>query len=140
MLDNKRSKSKDKSREEKRKEKEERRKEKERKKKEKEERRAKEREERRIRRQMRPKKDPLPEEIRGDELLAKPDSVVRLDVLFSFGLLTSSDRPVFTNYMDAVERIVLRTCDKTPTLTGRVRYDSVYPPYVQEYKTDGKLW
>ena len=79
-----------------------------------------------------------PEEIEGDALLSTPATVVRLDVLFSFGLLTSSNNPVFTNYMTAVETIVERTVMNNATLAEYVWYDPVYPPFVQDYKTDGK--
>ena len=79
-----------------------------------------------------------PEEIEGDALLSTTASVVRLDILFSFGLLTASNEPVFTNYMNAVETIVKRTLVNDAALAELVWYDPVYPPFVQEYKTDGK--
>lgn len=78
-----------------------------------------------------------PEEIEGDALLSTPATVVRLDVLFSFGLLTASNEPVFTNYMTAVETIVKRTVEKNTMLAEYVWYDPVYPPFVQDYKIDG---
>jgi len=79
-----------------------------------------------------------PEEIEGDALLSTPATVVRLDILFSFGLLTASNEPVFTNYMTAVETIVKRTVMNDATLSEYVWYDPVYPPFVQEYKTDDR--
>lgn len=83
-------------------------------------------------------KPPPPEDVIGDELLADPANIVRLDVLFSFGLLTSSDQPVFTNYMNAVEEIAKKTVANNPAISEFVWYDPVYPPFVQDYKTDGK--
>lgn len=83
-------------------------------------------------------KETPPEDIIGDELLSNPSNVVRLDVLFSFGLLTSSDKPVFTNYMDAVEKIAKKTVSTDDKINEFVWYDPVYPPFVQDYKTDGK--
>lgn len=76
----------------------------------------------------------LPEEQKGDELLATNDvSVVRLDVLFSFGLQTCSKNPDFSNYLHAVEVVVRETCERTISLS----YDAAYSPYVQQYKIDG---
>jgi hypothetical protein len=75
----------------------------------------------------------------ADEMLAtEAATVVRLDVLFSFGLLTASDTPVFTNYMNSVEQIVKRTITNDEGLSRFVWYDPVYPPFVQDYTTDGK--
>ena len=81
----------------------------------------------------------LPEEEKGHEILAtNAYSIIRLEVLFSFGLLTSSDRADFSNYLNAVETIVMHTCARDPTLTKLVWYDPAYPVYVKQSKTDGK--
>ena len=76
-----------------------------------------------------------------DEEETKPlvgqTSKVRLDVLFSFGLLTTSEKPTFTNYLLAVEDIVQRTLLDQPTIAQTVSYDKEFGPFVQEYNTDG---
>ena len=83
-------------------------------------------------------------------------TTVRLDVLFSFGLLTSSDQPYLDNYMDAVEQVVQETLrqatvaaettrsfrNRQPAtevqklLAAHVRYDARFGPFVQEYSKD----
>ena len=83
-------------------------------------------------------------------------TTVRLDVLFSFGLLTSSDQPYLDNYMDAVEQVVQETLrqatvaaettrsfrnrqpatDLQKLLAAHVRYDARFGPFVQEYSKD----
>jgi hypothetical protein len=64
-------------------------------------------------------------------------SKVRLDVLFSFGLLTTSKKPSFTNYLLAVEDIVQRLLIDKPDVAKFVSYDKEFGPFVQEYNQDG---
>jgi len=61
---------------------------------------------------------------------------VRLDVLFSFGLLTSSEKPFLDNYMGAVEEVVKGTIAGNKSLKTHCRYDPGYGPFVQEFTTD----
>ena len=61
---------------------------------------------------------------------------VRLDVLFSFGLLTSSAKPYLDNYMGAVEEVVKATLQSNDDLRTHCWYDPGYGPFVQEYTTD----
>eukprot|EP00522_Entomoneis_paludosa_P015787 CAMPEP_0172454800 /NCGR_PEP_ID=MMETSP1065-20121228/11686_1 /TAXON_ID=265537 /ORGANISM="Amphiprora paludosa, Strain CCMP125" /LENGTH=498 /DNA_ID=CAMNT_0013207195 /DNA_START=14 /DNA_END=1510 /DNA_ORIENTATION=+ len=73
-----------------------------------------------------------------------PEFKTRLDVLFSFGLLTSSEKPYLDNYMNAVEYVVQSTLvkasksrvDKRLELAANVKYDPAYGPFVQEYAKD----
>ena len=59
-----------------------------------------------------------------------------LDVLFSFGLLTSSEKPYLDNYMQAVEQVVKNTLESDKQLTKHVRFDPAFAPFVQEYSKD----
>mmetsp|Transcript_18002 Transcript_18002/g.48991 ORF Transcript_18002/g.48991 Transcript_18002/m.48991 type:complete len:407 (-) Transcript_18002:89-1309(-) len=65
---------------------------------------------------------------------------IRLDVLFSFGLLTSSEQPFLDHYMSAVETVVKDTIahhEQTKTKFGQnVKYDPSFGPFVQEYAKD----
>jgi hypothetical protein len=81
----------------------------------------------------------------GDALLAPQDepleghpTVVRLDVLFSFGLVTAKKKPSFAGYLAATEDIIKETLQENAELSEHVSYDSMYGPFVQECTVDGK--
>mmetsp|Transcript_1410 Transcript_1410/g.1916 ORF Transcript_1410/g.1916 Transcript_1410/m.1916 type:complete len:167 (+) Transcript_1410:99-599(+) len=61
---------------------------------------------------------------------------VRLDVLFSFGLLTYSENPNLENYMTAVDKVVKTTIRENELLTTYCWYDPGYGPCVQDHTTD----
>jgi hypothetical protein len=66
-------------------------------------------------------------------------TVVRLDVLFSFGLVTKKKaKPTFAGYLVATEDIVKVTLQANIELAEHVSYDSAYGPFVKEYKMDGR--
>jgi hypothetical protein len=73
-----------------------------------------------------------------DEPLKGHPTVVRLDVLFSFGLVTGKKEPSFANYLVATEEIVNETLKKNAELQEHVTYDAMYGPFVQECNVDGK--
>lgn len=66
---------------------------------------------------------------------AEVPSVVRLDVLVSFGLLTGSDNPELYGYTKAAEKIVQNKLASTPALS-EVEYDPEFQPYVKSSKLD----
>ena len=96
------------------------------------------------------------EQVSDERPLSGHATKVRLDVLFSFGLLTSSERPYLDNYMGAVEEVVQETLatavakanemGSTPAankeekltklLAEHVHYDARFGPFVQEYSKD----
>jgi hypothetical protein len=73
-----------------------------------------------------------------DEPLKGHPTVVRLDVLFSFGLVTTKKEPSFAGYLVATEDIIKETLDQNAELSEHVSYDSMYGPFVQECTVDGK--
>jgi hypothetical protein len=73
-----------------------------------------------------------------DEPLQGHPTVVRLDVLFSFGLVTTKKEPSFAGYLVATEDIIKETLDQNAELSEHVSYDSMYGPFVQECTVDGK--
>jgi hypothetical protein len=73
-----------------------------------------------------------------DEPLQGHPTVVRLDVLFSFGLVTTKDEPSFAGYLVATEDIIKETLEQNAELSEHVSYDSMYGPFVQECTVDGK--
>jgi hypothetical protein len=73
-----------------------------------------------------------------DEPLQGHPTVVRLDVLFSFGLVTTKDEPSFAGYLVATEDIIKETLQQNTELSEHVSYDSMYGPFVQECTVDGK--
>lgn len=72
---------------------------------------------------------------KGRELNSKP---VRLDVLFSFGLVTKKSEPSFSGYLDATQDIVKATLLQNAALAERVSYDATYGPYVKDCVVDGE--
>jgi hypothetical protein len=73
-----------------------------------------------------------------DEPLQGHPTVVRLDVLFSFGLVTTKKEPSFAGYLVATEDIIKETLQQNAELSEHVSYDSMYGPFVQECSVDGK--
>lgn len=79
----------------------------------------------------------VPHELKEDEPLHGHPTIVRLDVLFSFGLVTSSVKPVFNGYLQAVEEIVQATLEKNTELLEHCTYDPMFGPYVKDCIPDG---
>jgi hypothetical protein len=75
----------------------------------------------------------------SDPPLLHHPTVVRLDVNFSFGLITTSVKPVLDTYMLAVEEVVRKTLEDHPHLAQRVSYNPTYGPFVQDCINDGKF-
>jgi hypothetical protein len=73
-----------------------------------------------------------------DEPLQGHPTVVRLDVLFSFGLVTTKTEPSLAGYLGATEDIIKETLQQNTELAEHVSYDSMYGPFVQECTVDGK--
>jgi hypothetical protein len=73
-----------------------------------------------------------------DEPLKGHPTVVRLDVLFSFGLVTSKNEPSLAGYLIATEDIIKETLQQNAELSEHVSYDSMFGPFVQECTVDGK--
>jgi hypothetical protein len=73
-----------------------------------------------------------------DEPLQGHPTVVRLDVLFSFGLVTTKKEPSFAGYLVATEDIIKETLQQNAELSEHVTYDAMYGPFVQECSVDGK--
>jgi hypothetical protein len=65
--------------------------------------------------------------------------VIRLDVLFSFGLVTVQTDPSLDSYMNAVEQVVTKAIIDDPNLGEKVRYDPGYKPFVKSTVWDCKL-
>jgi hypothetical protein len=61
----------------------------------------------------------------------------RLDILFSFGLVTVQPVPETSRYMDAVQKIVQQALDNSSRDTAAV-LDPSYTPFVKDQKVDGK--
>jgi hypothetical protein len=74
-----------------------------------------------------------------DEPLEGHPTVVRLDVLFSFGLVTAKKEPSFGGYLTATEDIIKETLQENAELSEHVSYDAMYGPFVQECTVDGKF-
>jgi hypothetical protein len=64
---------------------------------------------------------------------------VEFDVLFSFGLVTSSEKPNFDCYMIAVNKVMQSILASDKDLRKRVRYNTFRGPRVREYSFDSKL-
>jgi hypothetical protein len=73
----------------------------------------------------------------NDPPLLHHPTVVRLDVNFSFGLITTSIKPLLDTYMLAVEDVVRKTFEDHPHLSQRVSYNPSYGPFVQDSVNDG---
>lgn len=73
-----------------------------------------------------------------EEPLHDHPTVVRLDVNFSFGLLTTSSNPILDNYMLAVEETVQQALLANPNLAIHVSYNARFGPFVEECQWDGK--
>ena len=62
---------------------------------------------------------------------------MRLDVLVSFGLLTSSENPELSGYLRAVERIVQSKLAASSSLQQqKVEYDPEFKPYIKTSEWD----
>jgi hypothetical protein len=59
---------------------------------------------------------------------------VRLDILFSFGLVTGQPVPETSRYMDAVQKIVQQALDNS---SRDVALDPSHAPFVKDQKVDG---
>jgi hypothetical protein len=84
------------------------------------------------------------DEVSDPELVSPTDppllhhpTVVRLDVNFSFGLITTSAKPLLDTYMLAVEEVVRGTLKERTHLSQRVSYNPTYCPFVQDCSNDG---
>lgn len=73
----------------------------------------------------------------GDPPLLHHPTVVRLDVNFSFGLITTSEKPLLDTYMLAVEEVVRNTLKERTHLSQRVTYNPTFCPFVQDCSNDG---
>lgn len=73
----------------------------------------------------------------GDPPLLHHPTVVRLDVNFSFGLITTSAKPLLDTYMLAVEEVVRKTLEEHKHLSQRVSYNPTFCPFVQDCSNDG---
>jgi len=64
---------------------------------------------------------------------------IRLDVDFSFGLISTKEKPSFEHYMNAVEEVVQGALKDTPNseLKHHLSYDPMYAPFVQNVQNDG---
>jgi hypothetical protein len=75
----------------------------------------------------------------SDPPLLHHPTVVRLDVNFSFGLITTSVKPLLDTYMLAVEEVVRKTLEDHPHLAQRVSYNPTFGPFVQDCVKDGRF-
>jgi hypothetical protein len=72
------------------------------------------------------------------EKIEKP-KVTRLDVLFSFGLVTVQTDPSLEPYMNAVEEVVVKAINNDQNLASKVEYDGGFKPFVKSTVWDCKL-
>lgn len=90
--------------------------------------------------------DVKPEEILRSEtpeiLAEKPlqghPTLVRLDVDFSFGLISTKAKPILDSYMQAVEEVVQSALDEESNIKGHTFYNPKFRPFVEEIQRDGK--
>lgn len=64
-------------------------------------------------------------------------SVIRLDVNFSFGLITATTTPCLDGYMAAVEQVIQSYAETDAGLENNVTYNASYGPSVVEIDWDG---
>jgi hypothetical protein len=63
----------------------------------------------------------------------------RLDVKFSFGIVSLADTPSLEGYMNAVKEIVEQgLIDDANNLSQHVSWNAEFPPFVNEVEKDGK--
>jgi len=84
--------------------------------------------------------DPDPALVSPSEppLLHHP-TVVRLDVNFSFGLITLATKPLLDSYMLAVDEVVRDTLESNAHLAHHITYNPKFGPFVQDCSDDGTL-
>lgn len=63
-------------------------------------------------------------------------SVIRLDVNFSFGLITATTTPCLDGYMAAVEKVIQSYAETDAGLENNVTYNPSYGPFVVEIDWD----
>lgn len=63
----------------------------------------------------------------------------RLDVDFSFGLISTRAQPSMDAYMQGVQEILLVALDENPEMQLLLSYNSLCPPFVGGIKKDGKF-
>jgi hypothetical protein len=80
--------------------------------------------------------DQHPPAAAGNEPLRNHPTVVRLDVLFSFGLVTAEAQPLLNLYMQAVEEIVRNCLAGDTTLAHFVSYNPEFTPFVKDTAWD----
>lgn len=64
----------------------------------------------------------------------EPPQPVRVEVLFSFGLVTAQSLPELTSYMTAVQKVVVKCLQSR---IDSITYDPLHMPYVKEIQWDG---
>lgn len=79
------------------------------------------------------------ESISKDAEPVEAPKVVRLDVLFSFGLVTVQIDPEIDSYMNAVEQVVLKAIADDANLASKITYDPSFKPFVKDTYWDCKL-
>ena len=62
---------------------------------------------------------------------------VRLDVDFSFGLISTKPQPDFERYMHAVEDVVQAALNENGEIREYLSYDPMYAPFVENVQKDG---
>lgn len=88
------------------------------------------------------KEDILPEDVESKSQKQQSNirERVRLDVLFSFGLVTIQTDPTLDPYMNAVEEVVLKAIAGDASLAAKVAYNKNHKPYVKSTLWDRKYY
>lgn len=63
----------------------------------------------------------------------------RVNVMFSFGVVSTQDNPDLFAYMNAVEKVVLR-CLQADSGTDGINFNPKFRPFVKKTEKDGKVW
>lgn len=77
-----------------------------------------------------------PEMLAEKPLQGRP-TLVRLDVDFSFGLISANKKPLFDAYMEAVENVVMAALDENDEMNEHVSYNPKFQPFVENVERDG---
>jgi hypothetical protein len=75
-----------------------------------------------------------PAETNGMVAVAEAPQYLRVDVLFSFGLVTVQSSPELTSYMVAVQKVVTK-CLQSSSVS--ITYDPLHMPFVKDLHWDG---
>lgn len=64
---------------------------------------------------------------------------VRLDVDFSFGLISTRAQPAVDSYMEAVEDVVQGALQENGVMKEHISFDPMYSPFVENIQKDGMI-